>query len=133
MTKDFPLNEPGFNPFCDLIGLRFTLVKDGTSKCSVKITEQLLNPHGVVHGGAIYTMADTGMGAALYSCIEPQEICATVQLDIHYFQAASSGTLNCTTHIVRQTRKLATLESAIRNKNVVVAKAIATYYIFKLK
>jgi acyl-CoA thioesterase len=132
MTKEFPLNAPGFNPFCDLIGLNFTVVKDGISKCSVKITGHLLNPHGVVHGGVIYTMADTGMGAALYSSIEPDEICATVQLDIHYFQAVSSGTLGCTTKIVHRTKKLATLESEIHNKNNLVAKAIATYYIFKV-
>jgi acyl-CoA thioesterase len=132
MTKDFPLNSPGFNPFCDLIGLNFTFVKGGLSKCSVKINKKLLNPHGVVHGGVIYTMADTGMGAALYSCIQAEEICATVQLDIHYFQAVSSGTLHCTTKIVRKTRKLATLESEIRNKNTLIAKAIATYYVFKV-
>lgn len=132
MAKDFPLNTPGFNPFCDLIGLKFTSVKDGISICKVKITRKLLNPHGFVHGGVLYTMADTGMGAALYTLIDPQEICATVQLDIHYFEALSSGLLKCTTRIVRRTRRLATLESEISNSHKLVARAIGTYYIMRL-
>jgi acyl-CoA thioesterase len=132
MVKDFPLDTPGFNPFCDLIGLQFTSIKDGVSTCKVKITNHLLNPHGVVHGGVMYTMADTGMGAALYSVIDPQEICATVQLDMHYFEAVSSGLLQCTTKVVRRTRKLATLESEITSKRNLVAKAIGTYYILHM-
>lgn len=87
--------------------------------------------HGVVHGGVIYTMADTGMGAALYPCIETDESCATVQLDIHYFKAVYSGTLHCTTKLMHKTRKLATLQSEVRNKNSLIAKATGTYYIFK--
>ncbi|MGD0856842.1 MAG: PaaI family thioesterase [Dehalococcoidia bacterium] len=132
MAKSFPLNKPGFNPFCDLIGLNFATVQDGVSKCSIEVTKQLLNPHGVVHGGVLYSMADTGMGAALYSCIDSEEICATVQLDIRYFQAVSSGTIYCTTRVLRMTKKLATLESEIHNKKNLVAKATATYYIFRV-
>lgn len=126
------MNKPGFNPFCDLIGLNFATVQDGVSKCSIEVTKQLLNPHGVVHGGVLYSMADTGMGAALYSCIDSEEICATVQLDIRYFQAVSSGTIYCTTRVLRMTKKLATLESEIHNKKNLVAKATATYYIFRV-
>lgn len=129
MAKVFPLNMRGFNPFCDLIGLRFTSVSDGISRCTVKITSQTLNPHGVVHGGVIYTMADTGMGAALYSCIDADQVCSTVQLNIHYFEAVSSGILICKTKIVRRSKKLATLESEVKCGRTLVAKASGTYYI----
>lgn len=98
----------------------------------MKINKHLLNPHGVVHGGVIYTMADTGMGAALYSCMEPDEICSTIQIDICYFQAFSSGTLRCVTKLIRRTKKLAMLESQISSTNKLAARATGTFYISKM-
>ena len=82
MSKKFPLESKGFNPFCELIGLNFTEVKKGYSRCVLKVNDKLLNPHKVLHGGIVYSMADTGMGGALYTCLEPSELCATIEIKI---------------------------------------------------
>lgn len=51
MAKKVPLIAPGDNPFCDQLGLKFSAIKEGLSRCSLKITGQLLNPM------ALYTAA----------------------------------------------------------------------------
>ena len=41
-------------------------VKEGYAKVEMIIDEQILNVHGFVHGGALYSLADTAAGAELY-------------------------------------------------------------------
>ena len=73
-----PFNIKGLNPFVDLIGFSFTNIKKGYSQCTLEVNEKLFNPHRVLHGGVAYSMADTGMGVALYLHLEKDELCATV-------------------------------------------------------
>ena len=92
-----------------------------------------MNPHKVLHGGVIYTMADTGMGGALYSKMNKDELCATVEVKIVYFSAIKSGKLTCDTNIIHKGKRIAILESDITNNGRSVAKALGTYSIFKTK
>lgn len=133
MSKNFPLNSDGFNPFGDLIGLHFSKFEKGISQCELTISKQLLNPHNVAHGGVLYSMADTGMGGALYSHLSDDELCATVEIKINYFKAVKSGHLICNTKLIHAGRKIAVLESDILNDGILVAKATGTYSIFKKK
>lgn len=115
MSKKFPLNSKGFNPFGELIGLTISKSKKGTSRCFLEIKEEMLNPLNVVYGGVVYSMADTGMGAALFSDICDHEICSTIEIKIVYFKAMASGKLSCETKIVHRGNKIVTLESEIIN------------------
>ena len=133
MPKKFPLQEEGFNPFCELIGLQFSKCEKGYSQCVLEVNEKLFNPHKVLHGGIIYSMADTGMGAALYPYLSQDELCTTVEIKICYFGAVVSGTLTCDTKVIHKGKKIAFLESEIKNNEGLIAKAMGTYYILKRK
>jgi len=78
-------------------------------------------------------MADTGMGGALYSCLEEDELGATVELKINYFAAVTSGLLTCDTKIINKGKKIAVLESEIKNEERLIAKAMGTFSIFKAR
>ena len=130
MTKKFPLNTKGFHPYGELIGLTFTNLEKGYSQCTLKIDNKLMNPHGFLHGGVMYSMADTGMGAALYSLLEENEICATIEVKIAYFKPVSNGSLFCNTKVVHKGRSISALESEIINNEKLVAKATGTFSIF---
>lgn len=135
MKENFSEQSSGFNPFGELIGLVFTGYGDGKSRCEVQVREELFNPHGVLHGGVLYSMADTGMGGALYSLLGAGELCATVEIKIAYLAAVSSGTLVCETRVVERRARLAILESEIVNRlpdgERLVAKALGTFYIYR--
>ena len=134
MPKSFPLNMKGFHPFGDLIGLKFTKVEMGYSQCTLDVVDKLLNPHKVVHGGVLYSMADTGMGAAAYTTlVAKNELCATIEIKINYFKATRTGVLTCNTKVIHQGKKIVTMDSEILNDGQIVAKAIGTYSIFEIK
>jgi len=92
-----------------------------------------LNPHGTVHGGVLYTMADQGMGAAVYSVLDESESCATIEVKMAYIAAAREGDLVCETRLVSKGRRVAFLESEVTNNGRLVAKAMGSFAIFPVK
>jgi acyl-CoA thioesterase len=114
-----------------LIGLEMTERGDGVSRCRLEVDEKHLNPHGVVHGGVLYSMADTGMGAAVYSRLEPEESCATIELKVVYIAAVRGGTLECESRVVHRGRRVVVLESEVRSGDRLLAKALGTFAVFE--
>ena len=133
MSEPNPLKSKGFHPFGDLIGFEFTELKTGYSQCILKINKNHFNPHKTVHGGVMYSMADTGMGGALYSLLETDELCATVELKITYFKPVKEGKLICNTKVIHRGKSFGVLESEILNGEILVSKAYGTFSIFKVK
>ncbi len=121
------------HPFGKLIGLFFESIGAGESLCKLKVTDALFNPHDVVHGGVIYSLADTGMGGALYPLLESNESCATIEIKISYFKPVRDGILECRTTVINKGKTVASLESTISNNGNIVSKASGSYSIFKLK
>lgn len=133
MTKEMPTKGSGGHPFGDMIGLCFDDLSDGSSSCRIDLVEQHMNPHGVVHGGVLYSMVDTGMGGALYTFLDPHQLCATVEIKIHYFKAVSSGRLVCQTRIINLGKRIAVMESEVTCEEQLIAKALGTYSIFEAR
>ena len=116
--------------FSSLVGLEFTDVDAGFSRGVVEVTDELTNPHGTVHGGVLHTMADTGMGAALYTELAEDESCATIEIKITYLRAVRSGRVTCETELLKRGRSVAFLESTLSNADETVARATGSYSIF---
>jgi acyl-CoA thioesterase len=133
MARRYPIETKGFSPFRDLVGITFTKVEGGYSHCAVEVEKKLLNPAGIVHGGALYTLADSGMGAALFSFVDEGEVFLTIETSVCYFKAVSSGTLICESKIVHKGKRIAVMEAEIRNEGQLVAKAMGTFSIYKGK
>ncbi len=130
MTKPVPDSPATEKTFFEMIGLEFTKLGDGQSQCKLEVSDKLFNPQKVLHGGVVYAMADTGMGGAMYSVMEKDELCATIELKISYFRAVRSGTLVCDTKIINRGKSVAFLESEIKNGDDLVAKANGTFSVF---
>lgn len=133
MSKPSPLKSKGFHPFGDLIGFEFTKLKKGYSQCVLQINKNHFNPHKTVHGAVMYSMADTGMGGALYSLLGKDESCATLEIKITYFKAVMEGNLVCNTTVIHRGKSFGVLESEIMNADSLVSKAYGTFSIFKIR
>ena len=118
------------HPFADLVGLKIDTHNDGTSTCSVEVSEKLLNPHRVVHGAVIFSLADTGMGAALYPSLLEGQLCATIEIKINYYRPVTTGLLTCETTVVNRGKSVANMESIIFCNDTLIAKANGNYSIF---
>ncbi|WP_178916739.1 PaaI family thioesterase [Natronomonas gomsonensis] len=116
--------------FSDLVGLEFTDIEPGYSRGVVEVSDDLKNPHDVVHGAVLYAMADTGMGGALYPKLDEGQRCATIEVKISYFEPVRSGDVICETDLLRDGKSVAYLESELRNDGTVVARASGSYSVF---
>jgi acyl-CoA thioesterase len=124
--------KPVKNPFAQLVGFSMRLGRRGSGTCTaaLEVRPDLLNPNGVVHGGALFSMADTAMGAALYTTLEPGENCATIEIKMHFLQPVIKGRIRCRTRLVHRGRRVAVLESHISVGRLQVAQALGTFAIF---
>ena len=119
-----------YHPYAYLIGLKIEVQENGRSKCSLEADEKLFNPYNIIHGAVIYSLADTGMGAALYPGLQKGEICATIEIKINYYRPVRSGTITCITEVINRGKSVANLESRIYCGDMLVAQANGNYSIF---
>ena len=122
-----------YSPFAKLVGLSLTRINNEYSECVLEASDRLLNVNGTIHGGAVYTMVDVGMGAALRAHLAEDERCTTVEIKINYLVTVMSGTLTCQSRVLHKSRKLAVLESEVRSDGALIAKATGTFYVTKTK
>lgn len=120
-----------YHPFADLIDVITDSHSDGKSRCRIISKEKHNNPQHVVHGGVIYSLADTGMGSALYPLLTSEEYCATIEIKITYFAPVYEGEMICDTEVIKKGKRVALLESTIHVNDELVAKASGSYSIFK--
>jgi len=120
------------HPFADLIGLTVEQQGDGKSTLLLPVDGRYLNPHGVVHGAVIYAMADTGMGAALYSVLDAGYACATIDISISYFRPVVDGQLLCQTVLENKGRTVAHLTARITQNDKLVAQASGNFAIISV-
>lgn len=121
------------HPYANLVGFRIVSQSPGESRLEITVRDELFNPNGVVHGGVLFAMADTGMGAALHQMLSEGELCATINCSISYFKSVNSGTVSCVSKVINRGRSIATLESEIWNADSLVATAHGQFSVFTSK
>ena len=117
------------HPYADLIGFTVTSDVPGESRGEIHVRDALMNPHNVVHGGVLYSLADTCMGGALYPLLDKGQTCATIDCSITYFRSISAGAVVCESKVVNKGRSIAALEAEITNDGRIVAKAYGNFSI----
>jgi len=118
------------HPFADLIGLVMDVQGEGSSECSLEVAPHLLNPHGVLHGAALYALADTGMGGAIVPGLSEGQICVTVEIKFNYYKAVREGRVRCHTTVLNRGKTIANLESRLFVDEQLVASANGTFALF---
>jgi acyl-CoA thioesterase len=130
MTQNFDEDLIKLSPFSDSLGVRIEKIDAGSCLCSLVIKDHLRNRNGGVHGGVIYSLADIAMGVALYSMLDKDERCSTIEIKINYLRPVSFGVLVCDAKVIQKGRTISVLESEIRSDDKLIAKAIGTFSIF---
>ncbi len=131
MPKKLPKPQD-YSPFTKLLGVSYPVHGNGICQGILEIDDRLLNNFGAVHGGVIYSLADIAMGAALWSMLDQDQICKTVEIKITYLKPAISGKLICDARIINRTKRIGTVESEVTNDGRVVAKTTGKFHISKV-
>jgi acyl-CoA thioesterase len=115
-------------PFIKLLGLRLEELKEGEAILSLKMREELRQPHGVLHGGATASIIDTATAFAVISVLAKDEKATTVDLTVHYLRPVVAGEIKCTARVVRAGRRLLTVSAEVCNEEgKLIATALSTY------
>lgn len=95
------------------IGLEMERVEVGVAVCTLRVTEAVRSPIGLVHGGAIAGLIDTAMGAAAFSLLEPGQLCVTVEFKVSYMGNVQDGSLSCEARVLSRGGRLAFTEASV--------------------
>ncbi len=118
------------SPYYQLLGMEVIEIKEGESKIQMPFKQGLTHPYGIVHGGAIASLADSSVAMALISLVEPKDRITTIEFKINFFAPVSQGDLEAHAKIIHKGSKTAVGDVEVKNeKGKLIAKVIATYSI----
>ncbi len=112
--------------FAKYLGIEVVEFSEGYAKVKMEIKDFHLNGVGIVHGGAIFSVADFAFAIASNS---HGTVALAINASISYFKATSSGTIFAEAKEVSINPKLATYEVVVFNeKNENIALFQGTVY-----
>jgi len=115
--------------FLEYIGGELIDLGDGYAQLAFEIRPHHTQHLGVVHGGAIATLADHCGWYAVISQLDKGFTSVTIELKINYLKPAKGEILTAEAKVVNRTRRTAFTTIEIFAKDTLVAFATATYSI----
>lgn len=107
--RDFALAE--------FLGMSIETVEPGVARAVAEATATHHNPHGFVHGGVLFTMVDTSMGAATMSTLGEGLRCSTIELHLRFLRPVVEGRIEVVTTVVKPGRRIVHLESKVTDQH----------------
>ena len=115
------------NRFGNLVGIVPVEVREGYARCEMVIREEHMNPLNTVHGGCLYTLADTtgGTASATYGTITP-----TLSGELHFLNAAVGvETLTAEAGILKCGKSIRVMEIRITDETGrLIATGLFSYF-----
>jgi len=111
------------------LGYRLVDARHGWARLEVESRTELLNPAGVMHGGASFGLADSAVAAALITIYGPGFALLTIEMQINYLEPIVSGTVVAEASVLRSSRRSAYAEVDVWAGGKLAARASTTYMI----
>ncbi|HEY0603882.1 MAG TPA: PaaI family thioesterase [Herpetosiphonaceae bacterium] len=108
--------DPHSGPFGWQLGLRYVDRAPGRVTAMMEIDEAHHNPGHVAHGGVMFTLADSAMGAATFTLLEPGQRCTTAELKLNYIAPIVKGKVTATATVISKRRRLAVVTAEVRDE-----------------
>lgn len=108
------------------LNIQFVKANNGTSEVKMAIDKKILNPYQIVHGGAIFTLADSAAGAAALSF---NEAYVTMDSYINFMKPGVGSELVATGVTTYRGKDTCVVEVTIKNdEDVLIAKGMFTMF-----
>lgn len=113
----------------ETIGAKIELMHSGYCKASMMADEHHLNACEVLHGGALFTLAD--FASAVVANMDGQTA-LSVKVNIEYIKAGNKGLLTAESYETARKGRLILVDTAIRDSNgTLLASVKSTFCILK--
>lgn len=116
-----------------LLGMSVETIENGVGRVRIAVDARLMHAQQIVHGGIIFTIADTAMSLAVLSLYPPGTRTGTIEAKINYLLPVRSGELLAEATIVHQGRSTAVVEATVFNivngEQTAIARVLGTFSI----
>lgn len=120
------------SPFYQLIGMEVTALAPGKATISMPVSRKHHNLGGIVHGGAITSVADAAAGVALATLLTPGvERPITVEIKVNFCAPVINGVLRANGSVLQKGSRIAVCEAEVLEGDRLIAKGIATYMVLR--
>lgn len=117
--------------FCAFNSMRLTSVGESCAEAEYDVSEDSLNGHDVVQGGAIYTLCDFAFAGASWSTGRP---CIGLNSSISYLRPGKGPKITATATLVHNGRTTCVCEAVARNPDgKIIARCTLTGYFLDQK
>ena len=113
--------------FSTLLGMTIDKAENGEAQVRMSMQEQLLNLHGRMHGGALFSLIDTTLGQASHSLFGGAAGSVTLECKVNYIRAVEHGEIICHAKVLNAGRKVHVLEARVTQGDKLMATAQATF------
>ena len=87
-------------PFEELLGIEIVSATDGRATLTMPFVKSLAQGGGLLHGGALVSLADTAVVMAIKSIVAPQTHFATIDLQTQFLHPVKQGVVRAEAAVV---------------------------------
>jgi len=117
-------------PYWTMLGIKLVDIKKGWAKLKLPYSKNIVQPHGVVHGGAIFSLADSALAMALIGLTERDEQFTTLEMKINFISSFNKGAITAEAKGRERERVLGEV-NIVDEEGRLIAKSMGTYFIIK--
>ena len=132
-SEEFLQRHRSSNHFASSIGVYLLSISDGHAEAELPVTPELFNPIGTIHGGVMYTLADSVCGCAALS---RGQISTTIEGKLNHLRATTEKDKKLigkadVLHFGKQT--IVTSVKIFNDRGQTVAAGLFTYFVLDEK
>jgi uncharacterized protein (TIGR00369 family) len=105
------------SPYFSHLDMGFEDSGDGWASLRMNVQSHHMNIHGVIHGGALSSLADQTAMRALQTLLAEGQAASTVQMDVHFLAPAGGKVLWCKGTVRKMGRKTAFVDAEVFNED----------------
>ena len=105
------------SPYFQHLNMALTEIGKGSAKMKMEIGPHHSNIEGVVHGGAVASLADQAAMRAVQTLLEDGRKGRTIQMEMHYLAPAKGGCLLAEGRVKKLGRSVAFSDAEIRDED----------------
>ncbi len=131
MAFEYALQMAGKTPYYAFLGFKILEVSEGFCKIELPYRDELTQPYGFFHGGAIASLLDSVSAMALLTILDQSKRIATCEIKVNFLRPAGGDKLIGAGKIIHKGKKTAVAEAeAFDGYGKLVAKSLSTLVIY---
>ncbi len=133
LDQDNLPQKVSWSPLPYLLGIELHEAEPGRAVLRLPVSEQLHQSFGQLHGGAIFTLADTASGRAAHSVQPEGKRCVTLEMKINFIGAVQDEDCWAEARVIHHGETNLVVEATVKSASgKLVAKTLATFAILKM-